>query len=781
MAQAGYTPIQLYLSTTASAVPTAGNLANGELAINITDGKLFYKDNGGVVQTLATKGTGPIGGSNTQVQYNNAGTLDGSANLTFDGTTFATANDATINGATVGKGGNGAVGNLAVGSEALAGFTAAAGNNTAIGGTALKYALTGTNNTAVGYAALTLATAPGDNTALGYIALSGLINARYNVFVGGSSGWNIGKKVTAGSLVVGVSYRIQTIGTTDFTLIGAASNTVGLLFTATGVGTGTGTVGSAADSNTGIGYGAASSLTSGTLNTVVGRSSGNALTTGSKNSILGAYTGNQGGLDIRTLSNYIVLSDGDGNPRLISDSTGNIGVGTVAPAYKLDVTGTAGISGAVTLSGGTANGVAYLNGSKVLTTGSALTFNGSVLTVNNANGGISLTDPTATYGVNFTWLNAGFQFSYGQIGLYDSTNAQRAYTYFSGASGYHNWYTAGAEGMRLTSIGLGIGTSSPAYKLDVNGAIGNNIASSGELQNWRSGGTSVGNIWWDGSGQNFQVSANKTGASLQLGSGAGVIKATLDSAGNLGLGVTPSAWQSDSKALDIGSYTSLSNVLGYQATISNNAYYNAGYKYRTSGYVASAFAQANGAFYWQQTSTSGTAGTAITFTQAMTLSAAGVWSLGDTGTVASSFAGVKFNGASYNGLGLNDSSSTSAVGFVYFQIGGTTIGSITRVGATSAVAYNSTSDQRLKENIVDAPEFGYVIDSIKVRSYDWKIDQSHQRAGFIAQELVTVAPEAVYQPADPEEMMAVDYSKLVPMLVKEIQSLRKRLADAGIA
>ena len=43
-----------------------------------------------------------------------------------------------------------------------------------------------------------------------------------------------------------------------------------------------------------------------------------------------------------------------------------------------------------------------------------------------------------------------------------------------------------------------------------------------------------------------------------------------------------------------------------------------------------------------------------------------------------------------------------------------------------------------------------------------------------------VAPEAVHQPEDSEEMMAVDYSKLVPMLVKEIQSLRKRLADAGI-
>lgn len=55
MAQAGYTPLSLYYSTTAAAAPTAGNLANGELAINITDGKLYYKDNGGVVQIIANK------------------------------------------------------------------------------------------------------------------------------------------------------------------------------------------------------------------------------------------------------------------------------------------------------------------------------------------------------------------------------------------------------------------------------------------------------------------------------------------------------------------------------------------------------------------------------------------------------------------------------------------------------------------------------------------------------------------------------------------------------
>lgn len=55
MAQSGFTPIQLYYSTTASAVPTAGNLADGELAINITDGKVYYKDNTGTVRLLASQ------------------------------------------------------------------------------------------------------------------------------------------------------------------------------------------------------------------------------------------------------------------------------------------------------------------------------------------------------------------------------------------------------------------------------------------------------------------------------------------------------------------------------------------------------------------------------------------------------------------------------------------------------------------------------------------------------------------------------------------------------
>jgi hypothetical protein len=57
MSQAGYTPISLYYSTTAAATPTSGNLANGELAINIQDEKLYFKNAAGTVKLLASNAT----------------------------------------------------------------------------------------------------------------------------------------------------------------------------------------------------------------------------------------------------------------------------------------------------------------------------------------------------------------------------------------------------------------------------------------------------------------------------------------------------------------------------------------------------------------------------------------------------------------------------------------------------------------------------------------------------------------------------------------------------
>ena len=111
-----------------------------------------------------------------------------------------------------------------------------------------------------------------------------------------------------------------------------------------------------------------------------------------------------------------------------------------------------------------------------------------------------------------------------------------------------------------------------------------------------------------------------------------------------------------------------------------------------------------------------------------------------------------------------------------FRKDGSTVGSISVAGSTTS--YNTSSDQRLKENIADADDaVRSKVDAIQVRKFDWKVDGSHQDYGMVAQELNTVAPEAVSAPEDPEEMMGVDYSKLVPMLVKEIQSLRARVAQ----
>jgi hypothetical protein len=103
MAQSGYTPIKLYYSSTASATPNAANLEFGELALNITastDGKLYYKDSAGNVQLLAARGANLGTSATTQVLYNNAGVVAGSANLTFNGTALSGAFNGTIGATT---------------------------------------------------------------------------------------------------------------------------------------------------------------------------------------------------------------------------------------------------------------------------------------------------------------------------------------------------------------------------------------------------------------------------------------------------------------------------------------------------------------------------------------------------------------------------------------------------------------------------------------------------------------------------------------------------------
>jgi hypothetical protein len=211
--------------------------------------------------------------------------------------------------------------NTAVGYQALLVNTTGA-DNTAVGSNALDANTTGANNTAVGKDALTANTTGSANTALGNLSMISNTTANHNVGVGYFSLYNNTtgtQNVAVGSQALGAN----TTGASN-TAVGYQSlysNTTGADNTA--VGHAAGATVSTGRYNTLVGQYAGNALTS-SSNTCVGAGAGYVITTGAKNTILGSYSGNQGGLDIRTASNHIVLSDGDGNPRQIIDSSGRV-------------------------------------------------------------------------------------------------------------------------------------------------------------------------------------------------------------------------------------------------------------------------------------------------------------------------------------------------------------------------------------------------------------------------------------------------------------------------
>jgi len=139
----------------------------------------------------------------------------------------------------------------------------------------------------------------------------------------------------------------------------------------------------------------------------------------------------------------------------------------------------------------------------------------------------------------------------------------------------------------------------------------------------------------------------------------------------------------------------------------------------------------------------------------------------------------QFNGATHNGLVLQTTLAALNSTFVAFiNSAGTACGAIIQNGTTT-VNYGASSDRRLKENISDSDDSGLVIDAIQVRKFDWIGTDEHERYGFIAQELREVVPVAVCSMGMPDEedpMLGVDPSKLMALAIKEIQSLRARVA-----
>jgi len=89
--------------------------------------------------------------------------------------------------------------------------------------------------------------------------------------------------------------------------------------------------------------------------------------------------------------------------------------------------------------------------------------------------------------------------------------------------------------------------------------------------------------------------------------------------------------------------------------------------------------------------------------------------------------------------------------------------------------YIDLSDERVKENITDAPDALSLINSMKVRRFDWIGRDQHQTYGFVAQELNSVFEEAVKSPDDEETMWGVRHSKIIPVLTKALQEAVTRI------
>jgi len=189
--------------------------------------------------------------------------------------------------------------------------------------------------------------------------------------------------------------------------------------------------------------------------------------------------------------------------------------------------------------------------------------------------------------------------------------------------------TSATEQMRLDSSGnLGIGTTPSAS--NVSGSVtvvnvkGNSTAKTGTFIAQSFGTINATNIEMFAADTLDEVGLLTKGASTAMVFYTGSVpdkRMTLDSSGNLGLGVTPSAW-SGGRAIEVGV---LGNCLWGFGTNElyqlSNAYFNAGFKYAGTG-TATQYLQYNGTHQWH-TAPSGTAGNAISFTQAMTLDANG--------------------------------------------------------------------------------------------------------------------------------------------------------------
>jgi len=323
------------------------------------------------------------------------------------------------------------------------------------------------------------------------------------------------------------------------------------------------------------------------------------------------------------------------------------------------------------------------------------------------------------------------------------------------------FYTGGSERMRIiggtgSDVGyVGIGTSSPSARLSVTSAGDGTFNS--QIVVAPASGANPAKITFNPT-TSSAIAGLTDGSVAFYGNGANTERMRIDSSGNVGIGTaSPSAkldvitGTNSGISVSDGTYTGtfVPSSLGGMAITTGGAYplisYINGAERMRIDSSGNLLVGTTSQIQFGKVSVSG-AGSAYTCTIS-----------GNTGT----------------GVGFDVQRTVQNGDAAYFRSTTGLAGYITITGANTCT-YNSVSDIRLKENIVDAPSALTTVESLQVRSFDWKDGSGNVPYGFIAQELDEVVPEAVsYGTTNEDGSMltpwGIDTSLLVPYLTKAIQ------------
>ena len=292
---------------------------------------------------------------------------------------------------------------------------------------------------------------------------------------------------------------------------------------------------------------------------------------------------------------------------------------------------------------------------------------------------------------------------------------------------------------------VGIGTSSPSGGvLHVKGAAYNQ-----QLVIERTDTSSKFGLAGSDSGS-FQIYDETQGNATRL---------VIDSSGNVGIGTS-----SPNRNLQIGDNTGSLAALSLQGSTSSNCQIYFGDNAATSAEYAGLIRYQHSTDTMQLWAGS---------TERMRISGTSpALSIGKT-TFGTAGQGFTVYGNTAPQCYFNKSAS-GAVNGVLFYHSNSYVGGLNYNNTNTSLA--TSSDERLKDNIENSDDAGSKIDAMQVRQFDWKSTGEHQEYGFVAQELEPVFAHAIHTDLE-GDYKSVDYGCLVPMLVKEIQSLRQRITD----